>query len=1345
MSNTVNHILKSYLRKLTSLVSSNRSLLLLKASGSQVMDLHEFNHLTVRNAFEIIESLIARKAKAVCPVLDSRMETANEISLKLKRLQRTVKFLFEEKGTHDLHVGWPVARGKFTDGTPVRAPLLFFPIELHVENGNWVVSLRKEASLSFNKSFLLAYFHYNNLKADDELLETSFEDADTDSTVFRTQLYQLLRDKVELNFNTEIFSDSIRKFEEFNRDQFEKAHHNGALKLFHEAVLGIFPQADSQLVTDYIQLIGENRYATLEDFFVTKMPAETGPVIQQPAVVNLAVKEEKVFAPFNLDAWQEHALKCVKLGNSLVVQGPPGTGKSQLIANLIADSMASGKRTLLVCQKRVALDVVYDRLASAGLSAFTGLVHDFRDDRKPIYEKIAAQIERVEEYKARNRSVDSIQTERRFFQVCRTIDQLSEELEDFRKALFAETECGLSVKELYLTSDPWATKIPLRQEYRQFNFQSLTGFLSKLKAFVSYAKKMETNEYPWRNRKSFAGYQLADRDTIEGAVRDVKEFQEQLGQRLEGLLNYTLSFEEAEALWGRKALADELMGLLADEAVFTFFKAMVNEKDEATSLLWLQNMERVCMNCFEGTGPEASLTGEQIGRCQLALQQRLDARRNLIRLIRWELFSEHKFFLKRILIANRLPYTKRGLQILEERLDNRLNLEHHLTSLKNKKWLIGLPRDYDSRKFKKWFEKQVLAVRAKLLFTELREISKTVNPGLFTRDEFMRLLWSIFDTLEEIPGRKNNWLHYLTQYQVTALSQQPGLWFNLVQQLRIDFDSICEFDCIKESLAIHETDIINRIYDEIKTWDETKVLQVFQNSLRLAWIDHIEAKHPVLRSVSTLRMQQLAQQLMQAIVEKQKLSSEILLLRARERVYERVEYNRLNNRVTYRDLLHQVTKKKKIWPVRKLINEFDDELFNLIPCWMASPESVSALFPLKEIFDLVIFDEASQCFAERGLPAMCRGRQLVVAGDRQQLKPFDLYQVRFQDDDETEELEANSLLDLSDRYLPTVYLHGHYRSQLAELIEFSNQKFYNGKLRLLPDRKLMSAKNPAIEYLKIDGLWKDKANLPEAEAVVEKILDLIHHHPDYSIGVVTFNAPQQELILDKLDEARVSGKRLPESLFIKNIENVQGDERDIIIFSTAYAADKTGKLNMQFGSLNVAGGENRLNVAITRARQKVIVITSIWPEELKLQGIKNEGPKLLRAYLEFARQVSSAEYTQAVHQPVNHQSDWYLASAVLSGYTKPEKGVMNLIQSNLPAADLILQKDGTPKGILVTDDETYEQMYTVKDGYVYSPMLLEQKSWPWQRMYSRNWWLNREQEQQELTKYMYQLTQADAE
>lgn len=1330
-------IWKTFLRRLTGLTGNNRLLLVLRLHSEQLLDVQSFSQLRGEPAFEIISALIAGHDKIICPVLDSRMEAVNTASKKLKRLQRIDKFIFDERGSNDLHLGWPILQGKFSDGTPVRAPLLFFPVTIVQEKENWVLKLRRNTGLTLNKSLLLAYYFYNEVKPDEALLETDFEDFDTDSTVFRTQLYQLLKDRLEFNFNPDTFTDKLTAFREFRKEEFVETHRTGELKLFPEAVLGIFPQAGSQLVPDYLQLMEENEVETLEDLFAARNHGIHHD--DDPVAINLAVPEEKIYTPFPLDAWQEHAIKSTKLGRSLVVQGPPGTGKSQLICNLISDAMASGKRVLLVCQKRVALDVVFDRLQQAELSDFCGLVHDFRDDRKDIFQKIARQIDRLEDFKRINRSIDAIQTERKFVQVSRTLDHRVEELEEFRKALYHDKECGLSVKELYLTSDPAGDTINIKQEYQYFHFDTLDDFLRKLSHCIQYARQFETQEYAWRDRKSLAGLKLSHRKEIEKTIVDIPAYQRALSDQLEQLVDLTLNLEDSEALLLRKPDADEMIKLLADELVFHFFLAMAPEKDDETSLLWVQNMERLVLNCFDGAGVEASLKKNQIGLCQLALQQRMLARKNWFKMMRWELFSEHKFFLKRVLISNALPYNKAGLRTLEQRLDNRLNFEHHVTALHSKAWLIDFPEAYNAKVLKKWFEKQRFAVRAKLLFSSLREIRQGINLTLYTRDEFIRLIWSVYDAVTPLAERKAAWQEHLSPYQIRKLIHHPEEASEWIKILQRDFDRLSDYDRLREGLKPHEGEVINKLRDAIPEGDAEACAQLFQNSLRLAWIEHIETKYPVLRSVSTLRMEEVQAEILQLTETKREVSKEIVLLRVRETICESIEYNRLNNRVTYRELHHQVTKRKRLWPVRKLLTEFHREVFKLLPCWMASPESVSAIFPMEELFDLVIFDEASQCFAERGIPAIARGKQVVVAGDQQQLKPFELYQIRWEDEADSLELEVDSLLELSGKYLNTVRLNGHYRSRSMELIDFSNRHFYSGNLKLLPDRRTVENPEPAMVYDKIDGWWENQSNPAEAEHVVQLVLGLLSSSPEKEIGIVTFNMPQQMLILDRLeDEATQAGVALPASLFVKNIENVQGDEKDIIIFSIGYAPDKKGKLSMQFGSLNVAGGENRLNVAVTRAREKIIIVASIWPEDLRLQGIKNEGPKLLRSYLEFAREVSAGKFVPATPQPEKQNAEWYL-QATLVRWCQMEQKPYDLRTQHFPFADLVVMKDGKPEGLVFTDDSLYTQSFTAKEPHVYTPLLLKQKHWTYLRVFSRNWWTDRDKVEHELAKYVYRL------
>jgi len=1319
-TDSLKNVLRTYLRRLTNLSGNNRSLYLPRLYADQLMDLHELNLLNSLKSFEIINALIAGKDIRLCQVLDSRVQANNEASKKLKKLQRADRFLFEERGSNDLHVGWPFLRGKFADGTSVRCPLLFFPVSIIQDSNSWYLHPRAQAGITLNKSFLMAYSFYNKVKLEEDLLEHNFEDFNVDSTVFRTELYQLMKEKMEINFNADNFRDELSPFKIFKKPEFDSTHRNGELKLFPEAVLGIFPQAGSQLVPDYLRLIENESFEDLENFFTNKKTETEEQAAQKE------IKEEKLYTPFTLDAYQENAIREVKQGQSIVVQGPPGTGKSQLICNLIADAIASGKRALLVCQKRAALDVVYNRLRSKELGDFVGLVHDFRNERRVIFSTIARQIDNIDSYQAFNRSIDVIQTERRFFQVCRTIDHITEELDLFKSSLFNDEEFGISIKELYLTSDLNGETINVRQEYQHFNYAVLSDFVRKLKQYAGYASKFEIDEYLWKERKSFATYSMSDQRETEKMISDIPAYQKELADRIQALVPVRLNIEEAESLHGRESDILGMIALLKNETIHQYFQDMAEEDDEETSLLWLSNVERMVLNCFDGPGVENTLSTDKLVAFQEVLNYRMKAKSNFIKLLRWELTSKDKVWLKRVLVANQLGYNSTGLRILEQRLDNRLNLEHHLTSLKKKQWLTDLPSDYDLSKLKTWFTRKKLAVRGKIIFNTIREVKKFIPLKRYNRTELIGLFHNLLELVSGIGARKSVWLKYLTPYQIRKLIYDPSMERDMIKTLRRDFESLVDFDTLKESLQPYEKDVISKLLDAVGSWNIEKQESLLQNSIRLCWIEHIEAKHPHLRSVSSLKMEEQQKELLALVEEKQKLSHDILLSRARENVYENMEFNRLNNRVTYRDLYHQVTKKKKIWPLRKVISDFQEELFRLVPCWMASPESVSAIFPMAEMFDLVIFDEASQCFAERGIPSMYRGKQVVIAGDDKQLKPSELYQVRWDEEGEDPDLEVDSLLQLSERYLPTVYLQGHYRSQSLELIDFSNKHFYEGRLRLLPDRHILNRREPGIEYHNVGGVWEENVNQAEAKAVVARVIELVKANPKKEIGVVTFNSPQQDLVMDMMEEAFAKeNMTIPHTLFIKNIENVQGDEKDIIIFSVGYAPDKQKKMKMQFGSLSVNGGENRLNVAVTRAREKIILICSIEPEQLKIEEVKNEGPRLLRKYLEFARSVSQNQFMPHVVEDVRQPSTWYLNDQIRKWSADKFKD-LQFETDALPLADLNFKRDDLHLGILLTDDARYYTSLSVKDSFAYVPQLFGQKNWDYHMVFSRNFWQDRE-------------------
>jgi hypothetical protein len=411
---------------------------------------------------------------------------------------------------------------------------------------------------------------------------------------------------------------------------------------------------------------------------------------------------------------------------------------------------------------------------------------------------------------------------------------------------------------------------------------------TKLKRYTQYATLLEGEGHRWLKRRSFSSLQISDLRSIEKVVEDIPSFQKQVNEELSKIFPLSLNLEECEALLHRQQQAEDMLGLISNEMIFGYFKSMVEEKDDETSLLWLQNMERVTLNCFEGVGVESNLDMPQIMQCRGALQNRMKARKNIFKMIRWELFSEHKFFLKRVLIKNQLQYTKQGLVTLEQRIDNRLNLEHHLTSLRNKNWLVSLPEEYKHQVLKGWFNEQTKALKAKLIFSDLREINNSIHAQKFGLAQFQSAIRSIFTIISTIPFHRNDWQKYLSPYQIKQLMLEPDLAKEYISAVRKDFDLLCEYDKLKDLLDSHETDVVNKLHEFTQGWDAKEFEKIFQNSIRLAWLEHIETRFPILRSVSTFSMQEMESELQQLIEEKHKLVTDIVLLRARERVYEHI-------------------------------------------------------------------------------------------------------------------------------------------------------------------------------------------------------------------------------------------------------------------------------------------------------------------------------------------------------------------------------------------------------------------------------------------------------------------------
>ena len=469
-----------------------------------------------------------------------------------------------------------------------------------------------------------------------------------------------------------------------------------------------------------------------------------------------------------------------------------------------------------------------------------------------------------------------------------------------------------------------------------------------------------------------------------------------------------------------------------------------------------------------------------------------------------------------------------------------------------------------------------------------------------------------------------------------------------------------------------------------------------------------------------------------------------------------------NSSLESKNYLYQITKQQGLLPIRKMMDLYSDFLLRLFPCWLLSPESVSTIFPLKkEMFDIILFDEASQVFIENTLPTIYRGKYIVVAGDSKQLRPTATFVKRYMGNDSDEELdlatqaalEVESLLDLATSRFNSTNLTYHYRSKNEELIDFSNYAFYDGKLQIAPNISKNIGNKP-IERIKVNGKWLGRRNEEEASAVVSLLKKLIKNKKNKaSIGIITFNTEQENAIEDAIDEecqkdsqfrdAYIREQNRKEnnedtSIFIKNLENVQGDERDIIIFSIGYARNEYGRVVAHFGSLSVEGGENRLNVAITRAKEKIYVVTSIEPEELMVEGSKNAGPKIFKSYLQYVRAVSNkknkeAQFILDSFKPTMPQAtedvvenkfeDEIKAELVKLGYNVET----NLGNTNYKLSLAVYDKklDRYLLGI-ECDYAAYKSSDSILERDVYHNKFLESRGWSIMRVWSRDWWLNKD-------------------
>jgi hypothetical protein len=486
---------------------------------------------------------------------------------------------------------------------------------------------------------------------------------------------------------------------------------------------------------------------------------------------------------------------------------------------------------------------------------------------------------------------------------------------------------------------------------------------------------------------------------------------------------------------------------------------------------------------------------------------------------------------------------------------------------------------------------------------------------------------------------------------------------------------------------------------------------------------------------------------------------------ARKRIRERIisTYPRLNRVARAGSelgiLRHEMEKKRRIMPLRKLFRSIPTLLLTLKPCLMMSPLSVAYFLEAGSYqFDMVIFDEASQIFPQDAIGAIFRAKQVVIAGDTKQLPPTNFFAAStsnssegYDDDEGYDEEVYDSILEETANILPNRTLLWHYRSKHEHLIAFSNQEIYRNDLVTFPSSN-ESERDTGVEFVYVEEGYYEPSpknyNIAEAQQIVLLVKDHIDKHPDRSLGIIAFSEKQQQAILLEVQRFReknpeyegffVEGKE--DEFFVKNLENVQGDERDTIFFSVGYAKTKEQKANgkpmsMRFGPLGVAGGERRLNVAITRAKINVKLVSSILPSDIDLSRTESDGIRMLRSYIEFAM---NGEASLASAHRSGRPDDF--ADSIAQYIREHGYKVKQYVGCSGYKIDIAVQHPSDTVDQFVAgiecDGFSYVAARTARDRDRLRSTVLKNMGWNLYRVWSAEWYKNPEIEGQKLLTFI---------
>ncbi|MBN2295978.1 MAG: WGR domain-containing protein [Pirellulales bacterium] len=1079
------------------------------------------------------------------------------------------------------------------------------------------------------------------------------------------------------------------------------------------------------------------------------------------------------------DPTQAMAIEEAHAAKSYIIQGPPGTGKSQTITNLIADYVARDKRVLLVCEKRAAIDVVFARLRQCGLDGLCCLIHDSQTDKKAFVMDLKQCYEDILSGagKAQNNG-------RRRSNLLKRIDNELRPLQEYDTAMqHTPDNFAVSLRQLLGRCVELRRLLPQLTALQKEQLPDYAAWRKNQEAidsFAAYVQDIQPDGILANHPLKLFSPGIAG---CERPLELVTTATAQAQKHFESLERTLDECGISQRLWQTPDRARALIDYarcIEPVARAGQFSLLNPENPRADEFNKVVKKLRV-----------ANESVEEAGSATKSWRDKLPAEEVSVALRQAEQF-EQSFF------AWLKPQWWRLRSILNRCYDFRTHVirpswTHVLAALEKEYALIAdvkkqcrsIEREYNIDGDVQELAKHVS--RAEEAVASLPDWIAKIHAALLKSDKASRIVEKITsadDTLASLVAELDKILQEYGECDVNELRDSMNKALDALDDLPAFIQCVSEIASMPEPLSrALRTMPLTPAQLEAATADHCiraefrnqRNLHRFSESTRKRHVSRLEKLYDEWLRGNAAEIRRRAEHRFRENVRISSLPA--AQLNEEEKAFK-CRYNRGR-----REIEHEFGKSMRYKSIRDLVSdESGDVVKDLKPVWLMSPLSVSDTLPLDStFFDVVIFDEASQITLEEAIPSVFRACQAIVVGDEMQLPPTDFFSAR-RDTDEEElyveengemieyDLQSNSFLNHTAKNLPSSMLGWHYRSRSESLISYSNWAFYNGRLLTVPEESLspgdlapLVASSPAdaqtgagelLEraisfHFMENGVYDKRRNRAEAEYIACLVRELLQRPDKLSIGIVAFSEAQQDEIegaLQRLAQEDAEFGNLLETeqqreedgqfvgLLVKNLENIQGDERDIIILSVCYGYGPEGKMRMNFGPINKSGGEKRLNVAFSRAKHHMALVSSI--HHADITNDYNDGANCLKNYLRYAEAVSNGD-TETARRVLHGMSRW--GEVANDADTKSDDPVAEQLAGALAdrgfivdravgqshfRCDLAVRRNGDEEyrlGVLVDTKSYYEQCDLLERDMM-RPRLLRNFGWKVAFVLAKDWY-----------------------